>query len=896
MSIFGPFSSAGAASVAVANQGVRILSRSQRTRTKPNAGRRPIPITAQAWVFTSAATTSLRQFSSSAKGKQKAADEPDVMYGAAFSPSHSTQLSHIHVDTASEGVGSSAQAWRPLVEYRHRSDRIDDDRPSRVCVGDSRDIPPHTLTHHKSAGPSSSSSSSSSSSPSHVRPEHQSEQKQPYHPEQEPSSDCEQKQTSPHEQKCSNSATTSISISETLVEQSHADAIESKDSDLPLFGTPEAHKIHRHLRSLLQSDQLSSSALQDSITEYLEALPTRDKCNSHQAALLLINVILRSHIKSEDTPRGRPCDPLDLQLAIHLYESTLDGQDLWLHSPARDSLVRFSRKLLLSDSLGEVRKAAQILRDHRLKGTQVRLLFRESIQHLRRICLLSQQGRSGQEGERQRHRLLIAWRASIQSRLADGTLDIVKRANNAAIERPETLGKGSERPSGIIHTAEYVWGGDGHALGDFTTLLAEFGPGRSALELCEEIRDHLSSALGRLLIQPGKAKQGVMSQEIISKIPFLIPVQVSSILYILTQRGLLGQAAMVFSMVPIGYRIPRHYEILLGGFGEGQFRLETIGHDFDETGDENTKPVSILSRSKGKHVHYPPSFGFQDHLWTQALCHPRIRCDADRQVRLFSARMTSHATQGSFRMLMEDVKEMYKRELVMLPDEKSARKGRKGSEDEPVRIAVLVARAAVVLPQAGQRGVLKTLTGSGEWDLAGEVAAELGRLSHAKGSEARSHILNASTHLLLSDKHPPSDQVETYLSRMRYLVEDLGLPPDNVTRNTILNNLITTHLPSAQGPASGSAFKQVETIFTIFTKCGILTSSGTLSNRCELDPKGFLSTDTSILRSFANQLFRRGWKEQGKDVVGLLKEGEKVASLKLRESKERKKGEAKRKK
>lgn len=870
MSIFGPSLPSAAAAAAAARQTVR-----------PRAARRARLLAGTVLsALGPSANTPPRPFSSTAKGKQKAVDEPLLLFAA-------TRSTDEQIDTqAGRGIDDQ-YALQSLLEYRAAYDRPGQSSKQRLAP-DGLEHVSHLAQHDQ---PSTSTSFQSI---------------------QSSDSAC-----GPPDGSTELSTTTPLQI-ESSTQTTHLSASKPPKRDrprkTPTLSPVKARAIRNALRQRLQqSSGLPHSLLTDRVEYFKASLPRKRSFNFQEAALVLMESVLRAHIpKDADATYSESCaDADDRYIATQLYDLSLadvTSSEVTTRSQCVDYIPRMYRQLLFSDTFADATRAAQVLSDPRLKKGQVLTLLYDCVGPLRRLCVRSIRAKTGKEGEGKRRELLSAWQSTIEKMVEDGIISTFK-----VYDGEMKPGQGF-----MVGSVQYKWERISWVLLEFLFVLAEFGDGLAAVTLCERLRNNIWPLFQRL----GGGQVHWSMRDVLVRVPFLPPQLIPSILQALLDRNNGPQAALLVSLFPVTHRRPDFYEILLHEYGEGRLLHAELGRDFEPNADLDaissmTWPDAESSSHSNK-IDYPLSKGFQEHLWTQAMGHPRVQTDADVQLRLFDARMVSHGRHGSIRLVMDDLQEMWRRDLL---PETSGEWSALGDGGHSQMIAVAIS----VLSRGGQIGVIQTFMASGQHELGGKVVEAMVRLlggpsrkDKGKG-DWESHILNAATEPLLEDamsQPVPAFQdhtyapttPEAYVSRVRYLEEKLGLATDEVTRNTILFALARTRLPDLGRPAGPNQpvpstkdqQQELIEILDIFVKCGVLVSpdpSLSYMDKYDLAPitslRRFLHTGTTILKALVQLLFERGWIVEARTVLHWLKEGEKEAERMKRQRKRERKVRAK---
>lgn len=665
----------------------------------------------------------------------------------------------------------------------------------------------------------------------------------------------------------------------------------------------ELPHIHQLLRARFgrHTPSHSSPSVGAEIARYHQAMRLEEgtDVSLQDSALLLMEGILRG---------GGRVDALDLRIALSLYDASLrdhgdEGAELvGKGSEAAAAAIQMLYTQLMlqcqDDLSGEhALQAARLLADQRIRGPVARAMLRRCVQPLRQLCRAGVEARLGQQAEATRRKVLRAWHGVVCGLLQDGaTLRVVV---------PQSSSSSSGGGGGV----GLIWSEDSVILGEFLLLLAEYGDGRSLLPLCTKMRENAASCAQRMQT---KAQETPRT----TRIPFLDPRQVTAILEKLVRVSHTHSrhAAMIFSLVPLAYRLPRHYEVLLSVYGQGRLLRDQVGREFNNGNVEvDAVSAALLSRASSADSaarRSSSSQAFQDALWTQANGHPAITRSQTRQLCLFNARMQSHMERAEVHMVFRDLQDMYARGLVKAAEvsgkDESAMDSSSSSSSSPPpgwRLdADAVAVAAHKLSYSAQVAIVKTLMVSGQWELGGQAAEKL--MQDAPPTH-RSHLLNAATEPLLLKAHQEysADRTDAYLSLMTHFVDTLGLVPDAVTRNALLTALVRSSLPIVAGKSATQRRRdetqhtlEVVRIFDLFVQCGVLRRRGAADDSKQghfvdgyrlasiKDPRHFLRFDIDVLKALVRLLFERGWADEAQRVLHLLKEGEKEAVQRTREA------------
>jgi hypothetical protein len=202
--------------------------------------------------------------------------------------------------------------------------------------------------------------------------------------------------------------------------------------------------------------------------------------------------------------------------------------------------------------------------------------------------------------------------------------------------------------------------------------------------------------------------------------------------------------------------------------------------------------------------------------------------------------------------------------------------------------------------------VIKTFLNRREWTGAKRLAEKLivdsrrGRTSQSEDKTAHfetavlNTLLRGFLDVFASSTGPSvpvylaTAQLEGFLREMDDLQVRLALPSDLITRNIILLALLRWD----KGPSSAG----LDMLRELLVRCGIfldahkrerprsdsLTNASPSSGDHGADARHFLRFEASILRAVSRSFFERGMPRDGRRVIGILKEAEKLAKAQLK--------------
>lgn len=615
---------------------------------------------------------------------------------------------------------------------------------------------------------------------------------------------------------------------------------------------------HEHIaRALVRSNYDEAS-----VTSAIEAVQsTSPTATSDEAALMLMSSIAKILAPSDEWTDDQA------SLLSIIYQRSLGCLSSAGEPRVRASQALFAlcRDLLRSKKPRFLSLTSELIVDRRLRGAQVRWLLRRTTWPLRTVAgQLSQTGSSVAD-KKQLKALLDQWSTAVQVLLVGGKLGIV---NDAVSEE--------------THTGAFVES----ALSYLTVLLAEHASSSSLLALVATVRDHafhcqyvatvtaaqqestdaVRAPSGFHRLRSPAVRQLSADEMNRPRSPYLPVHTVELALHHLMGRGQTRQAVDFLELIPAKGRSLRCYELLLERFGEG----EAVG--------------------SGLKLIPPPPVGsmpFHNKIWQEALAFARSNAASPTAwLRLYEARMRSHALTGSVSLVIRDLRDLRRRGAFISERERSS--------------------SLSVFRHSAQIAVIKTFIRSRDWTGAKRLAEKL-IVDSRRGQTAQSEVKTAhfETAVLntllrgfldifasLTSSNLPAflatAQLEGFLREMDDLQVRLALPPDLITRNIILLALLRWD----KGPSSAGLDMLRELLVRcgIFldqhksdnTRCNALSNASPSSGDNGADARHFLRFEASILRAVSRSFFERGMPRDGRRVIGVLKEAEKVAKAQLK--------------
>lgn len=584
----------------------------------------------------------------------------------------------------------------------------------------------------------------------------------------------------------------------------------------------------------------------------------------------------------------------ETRLTILLYEVSLRLKDTSSHATS-NLPVRLFKIFSYSSQIEHALYAPEILRDPRLRPSQLRFLFRRSTWNIRKWCMQLSTTLQDRHARLQTNALLRKWHTLTECLIREGVLIAAPTTRTAGMgPRKPPSQSGKPNGCGPLPTAEAARV-DGRAIGHILVMLAKFGPVSCATGLMNTIHTHTAwqrspsvSCADEPHVDSSVMREGSDTVTSIAAPTAMFPLDdadVDKCLSFLDMRGHHAHYAGVLAMLPKNVRRLTSYKTLL---------------------HKSTRRATPPERERSGVAFLPGQTRHLEQLWSEAVdlaLRQRPQSPDGSLVDLYEARILGHGTHGEPHLITECIAEMEARKLLVVP---------RTAVTKLSGLAWFVQLAAV-----------KAHINVGAWTEARRLAEELlvdwrkrdDEEFHRHRHDFESFLLNTLLRGLLAlggSSHvppyrksvaegwtapPTTRQIESMMAGLEDLCNRLQLRPDAITRNIIL----LAHLRWEQTPLSPGD----RTIRDLFIKCGILApaslshdASGNetgqeegevhafagsgLASRCTDDPKEFLKSDASILRALALSLRDRNMMVESRFVVTLLKQGQQKATAAIK--------------
>lgn len=632
---------------------------------------------------------------------------------------------------------------------------------------------------------------------------------------------------------------------------------------------------------------------------------------SPQASLYAVTFRLLFHmLKEEPDPNTWTEQYTSLVLFLYQHSTTLDRKTP-LSRACSGVIVRLYRKLLESSQALHGRAAPSLLLDPRLKTSTVRWMLRQATFPLRQRCIQLHSPESVTGDRRQARHCLDLWRDTVEQL-------IVSRK----------LAFGSQKSQSSV--AESTAGADDSvAVAHLLQLLAEYGNTASVVRLATVLYHSVGASdpqsskkaskedlLSQMQTHPWNRSGNALSAAQIEQEPsrsFLANRTADSLVRTLIVKGQHSQAAFIFALIPIQYRTVVGFEMLLSRYGEASLVAE------DAASIDTSEHAPLEKRWH----HAPPSMAYQQQLWSEAQECLLLQPASIREqyaLRFFKARLASHALHASPQMVIHDLLSMKRRKL--LPRRGDKQQTRLSSlpfsgQISAVRAFLRAGREdiaqslAVKLLSDHRRSILET---SARKPVPPDVLATLllNTLSHSyllSHSPPSTSVNAAPNRQPRSPHHVSTADLRTFLSQLESLTTRLQAKMNGVTRNIILTALfrwqegavlrrdrqilkelaekmncsVEKEDRESEGCSEAGNDRKKEdksdlsfmsSIFDHSSSAEASKLSGSAQGRDTRSLTAYRQSEGAILQELARALHRRGMKQEGRMVVGFLKEQE----------------------